>query len=103
MLHRPGSLITAHVSAEVESVVPQAKLAPKLTQMKALEQKQALLVQGLAQYADNDPERIALLSKFRGDVRIPCADWSALFECGFPRDSWCLNTHCCRVWQRQAL
>jgi hypothetical protein len=43
----------------------QAKLAPKLAQLKALEQKQALLEQGLAQYAENDPERIDLLSEPR--------------------------------------
>ena len=43
----------------------QAKLAPKLAQLKALEQKQALLEQGLAQYAENDPERINLLSELR--------------------------------------
>ena len=42
---------------------PQAKLAPKLAQLKALEQKQALLGQGLAQYAENDPERINALSE----------------------------------------
>lgn len=41
----------------------QAKLGPKLTQMKALEQKQELLAKGLTQYADNDPERIELLSE----------------------------------------
>lgn len=44
-------------------MLPQAKLAPKLAQLKALEQKQALLEQGLAQYAENDPERINMLSK----------------------------------------
>lgn len=44
-------------------VLPQAKLAPKLAQLKALEQKQALLEQGLAQYAENDPERINMLSE----------------------------------------
>lgn len=42
----------------------QAKLAPKLAQLKALEQKQALLAAGLAQYAENDPERIELLREF---------------------------------------
>jgi hypothetical protein len=44
-------------------VLLQAKLAPKLAQLKALEQKQALLGQGLAQYAENDPERINMLSE----------------------------------------
>jgi hypothetical protein len=43
--------------------LPKAKLAPKLAQLKALEQKQALLEQGLAQYAKSDPERINLLSE----------------------------------------
>ena len=54
--------------------LPKAKLAPKLAQLKALEQKQALLEQGLAQYAESDPERINLLSKPGSNVtcRPPC-------------------------------
>lgn len=65
-----------------------AKLAPKLAQMKALEQKQALLAAGLAQYAENDPERIEVLRS----GTVTAKDWA---------NTWLDNIECLRTFVKK--